>query len=255
MDNYTSKSKECGFVDYYEIDHAAKARYEMNSKEFEGCYLRVDYAVDKPRRPRNKPRSSFITWLACRNPKPKAAVKLQSSYADIKLPPSDNDDDENEEDENQSGGIRRLNTNERANEKNLEISITDKETKKIRLTVVISVGALVLYGHDDDDASVKDMSIDKFSSGEQRSDQDEERKMAPTCSNCKRDHATFRDERRKTMAKTKGARISPRAVAKCLCSDEPVRSGLLSTNPAHPYGDPASKRGSCIPEAHSGQPN
>ncbi|GKB72914.1 hypothetical protein Tco_0934326, partial [Tanacetum coccineum] len=27
----------------------------------------------------------------------------------------------------------------------------------------ISVGALVLYGHDDDDASVKDMSIDKFS--------------------------------------------------------------------------------------------
>ncbi|GJQ99713.1 hypothetical protein Tco_0522698 [Tanacetum coccineum] len=53
----------------------------------------------------------------------------QSLYADIKLPPSD-DDDDNEEDENQSGGIRRLNTKERANEKNLEISITDKETKK-----------------------------------------------------------------------------------------------------------------------------
>ncbi|GKC92723.1 hypothetical protein Tco_1158165, partial [Tanacetum coccineum] len=36
---------------------------------------------------------------------------------------------------------------------------------------------------------------------------------------------------------------------------KPVRSGPLSTNPTHPYGDPASKRGSCIPEAHSGQPN
>ncbi|GKC32530.1 hypothetical protein Tco_1039824 [Tanacetum coccineum] len=64
-----------------------------------------------------------------RNPKPKAAVKLQSSYADIKLHPSD-DDDENEEDENQSGGIRRLNMKEMANEKNPEISVTDKETKK-----------------------------------------------------------------------------------------------------------------------------
>ncbi|GKG14276.1 hypothetical protein Tco_0353876, partial [Tanacetum coccineum] len=26
--------------------------------------------------------------------------------------------------------------------------------------------------------------------------------MVPTCSNCKRDHATFYDERRNTMAKT-----------------------------------------------------
>ncbi|GKD34532.1 dynamin-like protein 6 [Tanacetum coccineum] len=65
------------------------------------------------------------------NPKPKATLKLQSSYAEIKLPPLDGDD-ENEEDENQSGGIRRLNTKERANEKNLEISITDKETKKTK---------------------------------------------------------------------------------------------------------------------------
>ncbi|GKA81453.1 1,4-alpha-glucan-branching enzyme 3, chloroplastic/amyloplastic, partial [Tanacetum coccineum] len=72
--------------------------------------------------------SQFLKTYS-RNPKPKAAVKLQSSYADIKLPPSD-DDDKNEEDENQSDGIRRLNTKERANEKNLEISITDKETKK-----------------------------------------------------------------------------------------------------------------------------
>ncbi|GKB11582.1 hypothetical protein Tco_0845505, partial [Tanacetum coccineum] len=34
-----------------------------------------------------------------------------------------------------------------------------------------------------------------------------------------------------------------------------VRSGPLSMNHAHRYGDPASKRGSCIPEAHNGQPN
>ncbi|GJZ88247.1 hypothetical protein Tco_0660029, partial [Tanacetum coccineum] len=36
---------------------------------------------------------------------------------------------------------------------------------------------------------------------------------------------------------------------------KPVRSRPLSMNHAHRYGDPASKRGSCIPEAHIRQPN
>ncbi|GKE82503.1 hypothetical protein Tco_1552503, partial [Tanacetum coccineum] len=31
-----------------------------------------------------------------------------------------------------------------------------------------------------------------------------------------------------------------------------VRLEPLLMNPAHRYGDPASKRGSCIPEAHNG---
>lgn len=126
-----------------------------------------------------------------RNPKPKAPPKVQSSYADIDLPPSDDDEDDVEyvsgEDENQKGGIKKPSRKERANDKNLEISITEKELKKREkkdmiaaqaveqakqeamkddhdaFTVVIGSRAAVLDGQDDADANVKDITVDNFS--------------------------------------------------------------------------------------------
>ncbi|KAI3817151.1 hypothetical protein L1987_10940 [Smallanthus sonchifolius] len=124
-----------------------------------------------------------------RNPKPKPAPKSQS-YADIDLPPSDDEDDVeylSEEDENQKGGIKKPSRKERANDKNLEISVTDKELKKREkkdmiiaqaveqakqealkddhdaFTVVIGSRAAVLDGQDDADANVKDITVDNFS--------------------------------------------------------------------------------------------
>lgn len=123
-----------------------------------------------------------------RNPKPKAAAKLQS-YGDIDLPPSDDEDDEEyltEDDENQKG-VKKPSRKERASDKNLEISITDKELKKREkkdmiaaqavehakqeamkddhdaFTVVIGSRASVLEGQDDADANVKDITVDNFS--------------------------------------------------------------------------------------------
>ncbi|KAI3730546.1 hypothetical protein L1987_61717 [Smallanthus sonchifolius] len=124
-----------------------------------------------------------------RNPKTKPPPKSQS-YADIDLPPSDDEDDADylsEEEENQKGGIKKPSRKERANDKNLEISITDKELKKREkkdmiiaqaveqakqealkddrdaFTVVIGSRAAVLDGQDDADANVKDITVDNFS--------------------------------------------------------------------------------------------
>lgn len=125
-----------------------------------------------------------------RNPKPKAPPKLQS-YADIDLPPSDDEEDDAEyesgEEELQKGGPKKPSRKERANDRNLEISITDKELKKREkkdmihaqvieqakqealkddhdaFTVVIGSRASVLDGQDDADANVKDITVDNFS--------------------------------------------------------------------------------------------
>lgn len=122
-----------------------------------------------------------------RNPKPKAAPKLQS-YADIDLPPSDDEEEDDvellSEDENQN---KKPTRKERANDRNLEISVTDKELKKREkkdmivaqaveqakqealkddhdaFTVVIGSRAAVLDGQDDADANVKDITVDNFS--------------------------------------------------------------------------------------------
>ncbi|KAK9063766.1 hypothetical protein SSX86_017638 [Deinandra increscens subsp. villosa] len=121
--------------------------------------------------------------------KPKPPPKSQS-YADIDLPPSDDEDDDVEsqsEDENQKGGIKKPSRQERASDRNLEISITDKDLKKREkkdmilaqaveqakqealkddhdaFTVVIGSRAAVLDGQDDADANVKDITVDNFS--------------------------------------------------------------------------------------------
>lgn len=123
-------------------------------------------------------------------PKPKAAPKSQS-YADIDLPPSDDDEDDgeylSEEDEQQKGGSKKPSRKERASEKVLEISVTDKELKKREkkdmiaaqavehakqeamkddhdaFTVVIGSRASVLDGQDEADANVKDITVENFS--------------------------------------------------------------------------------------------
>ncbi|KVI04783.1 ABC transporter F family member 4-like [Cynara cardunculus var. scolymus] len=123
-------------------------------------------------------------------PKPKAAPKSQS-YADIDLPPSDDDEDDgeylSEEDEHQKGGRKKPSRKERASDKVLEISVTDKELKKREkkdmiaaqaveqakqeamkddhdaFTVVIGSRASVLDGQDEADANVKDITVENFS--------------------------------------------------------------------------------------------
>ncbi|KAI3735522.1 hypothetical protein L6452_15023 [Arctium lappa] len=123
-------------------------------------------------------------------PKPKAAPKSQS-YADIDLPPSDDDEDDgeylSEEDEHQKGGSKKPSRKERASDKVLEISVTDKELKKREkkdmiaaqaveqakqeamkddhdaFTVVIGSRASVLDGQDEADANVKDITVENFS--------------------------------------------------------------------------------------------
>ncbi|XP_071696656.1 ABC transporter F family member 4 [Rutidosis leptorrhynchoides] len=129
-----------------------------------------------------------VATSSSRNPKPKAAPKIQS-YADIDLPPSDDEDDieyMSEEGENQTG-VKKPSRKERASDKNLEIAITDKDIKKrekkdmmvaqaIELakqealkddhdafTVVIGSRASVLEGQDDADANVKDITVENFS--------------------------------------------------------------------------------------------
>ncbi|KAF5794159.1 putative ABC transporter, AAA+ ATPase domain, P-loop containing nucleoside triphosphate hydrolase [Helianthus annuus] len=122
--------------------------------------------------------------------KPKPPPKAQSSYADIDLPPSDDEDDDVESlsgDEIEKGGIKKPSRKERASDKNLEIAVTDKELKKREkkemiiaqaveqakqealkddhdaFTVVIGSRASVLDGQDDADANVKDITVDNFS--------------------------------------------------------------------------------------------
>ncbi|XP_023763868.1 ABC transporter F family member 4 [Lactuca sativa] len=125
-----------------------------------------------------------------RNPKTKAPPKLQS-YADIDLPPSDDEEDDDAEyesgEEVQKGGPKKPSRKERANDRNLEVSITEKDLKKREkkdmihaqvieqakqealkddhdaFTVVIGSRASVLDGQDDADANVKDITVDNFS--------------------------------------------------------------------------------------------
>ncbi|GKD58714.1 ABC transporter F family member 4-like protein, partial [Tanacetum coccineum] len=130
--------------------------------------------------------ASMDQKLNAHKPKPKAAPKVQSAYADIDLPPSDDDDDADYlSSEEGDGGIKRK---ERASRKNIEISsITDKEIKKREkkdwnaaqaaerakrealkddpdaFSVVIGSRVSVLDGQDDADANVKDITVDNFS--------------------------------------------------------------------------------------------
>lgn len=121
-----------------------------------------------------------------RKPKPKAAPKVQSPYADMDLPPSDDDDDADYLSSEEAD--ERIKRKERASHKNLEIpSVTDKEIKKREkkdrhvaqaveranqealkddpdaFSVVIGRRASVLDGQDDADANVKDITVDNFS--------------------------------------------------------------------------------------------
>ncbi|KAK1415066.1 hypothetical protein QVD17_30836 [Tagetes erecta] len=139
----------------------------------------------------DKAKKATASSSTTRNPKPKPPPKSQS-YADIDLPPSDDEEDDDveylsEEDENQKEAIKKPSRKERANDKNLEIAVTDKEIKKREkkdmllaqaveqakqealkddhdaFTVVIGSRAAVLDGQEDADANVKDITVDNFS--------------------------------------------------------------------------------------------
>lgn len=125
-----------------------------------------------------------------RNPKPKQPPKLQS-YADIDLPPSDDEEDDEDyvsgEEQLEKSGPKKPSRKERAHDRNLEISITEKDLKKREkkdmihaqvieqakqealkddrdaFTVVIGSRVSVLDGQDDADANVKDITVDNFS--------------------------------------------------------------------------------------------
>ncbi|GJY16627.1 ABC transporter F family member 4 [Tanacetum coccineum] len=133
----------------------------------------------------DKAKKATSSSSTVRNPKPKAAPKVQSSYADIDLPPSDDEDDLSEDESHKGGKLP--SRKERASDKNLEVSITDKDIKKREkkdmimaqaveqakqeamkddhdaFTVVIGTRASVLDGQDDADANVKDITVENFS--------------------------------------------------------------------------------------------
>ncbi|KAL4566282.1 hypothetical protein LXL04_030396 [Taraxacum kok-saghyz] len=139
----------------------------------------------KPEKPKKATSSTSTTTT--RNPKSKPPQKLQTSYADIDLPPSDDEEDEVSEDESQLGQPKKLTRKERAHDRTLEISITEKDIKKREkkdmihaqvieqakqealkddrdaFTVVIGSRASVLDGENDADANVKDITVDNFS--------------------------------------------------------------------------------------------
>ncbi|KAL6318471.1 hypothetical protein AAG906_041242 [Vitis piasezkii] len=136
----------------------------------------MDQKSDKPK----KGSSSSSTTSS--KPKAKAAPKLPSYTADIDLPPSDDEDAAYSSEED-----ARLKRQQRAEQKTLDISITEKELKKREkkdmlathvaqqarqealkddhdaFTVVIGSRASVLDGEDEADANVKDITIENFS--------------------------------------------------------------------------------------------
>lgn len=136
----------------------------------------MDQKSDKPK----KGSSSSSTTTS--KPKAKAAPKLPSYTADIDLPPSDDEDDAYSSEED-----ARLKRQQRAEQKTLDISVTEKELKKREkkdmlavhasqqarqealkddhdaFTVVIGSRASVLDGEDEADANVKDVTIENFS--------------------------------------------------------------------------------------------
>ena len=135
----------------------------------------MDQKSDKP-----KKGSSSSSTISSK-PKAKTATKLPSYTADIDLPPSDDEDD------GYSSEEARLKRQQRAEQKTLDISVTDKELKKREkkdmlaahvaerareealkddhdaFTVVIGSRASVLDGEDEADANVKDVTIENFS--------------------------------------------------------------------------------------------
>ncbi|KAJ9675236.1 hypothetical protein PVL29_024261 [Vitis rotundifolia] len=136
----------------------------------------MDQKSDKPK----KGSSSSSTTTS--KPKAKAAPKLPSYTADIDLPPSDDEDDAYSSEED-----ARLKRQQRAEQKTLDISVTEKELKKREkkdmlavhaaqqarqealkddhdaFTVVIGSRASVLDGEDEADANVKDITVENFS--------------------------------------------------------------------------------------------
>ncbi|RVW37078.1 ABC transporter F family member 4 [Vitis vinifera] len=136
----------------------------------------MDQKSDKPK----KGSSSSSTTTS--KPKAKAAPKLPSYTADIDLPPSDDEDDAYSSEED-----ARLKRQQRAEQKTLDICVTEKELKKREkkdmlavhasqqarqealkddhdaFTVVIGSRASVLDGEDEADANVKDVTIENFS--------------------------------------------------------------------------------------------
>nr|XP_043626001.1 ABC transporter F family member 4-like [Erigeron canadensis]XP_043626021.1 ABC transporter F family member 4-like [Erigeron canadensis]XP_043626027.1 ABC transporter F family member 4-like [Erigeron canadensis] len=136
----------------------------------------------------DKAKKATSSSSTARNTKLKAPAKVQG-YTDIDLPPSDDEEDdvESEEEEIEKGGVRKPSRKERASDRNLEISVTDKEIKKREkkdmiaaqavelakqeamrddhdaFTVVIGSRAAVLDGQDEADANVKDITVDNFS--------------------------------------------------------------------------------------------
>lgn len=136
----------------------------------------MDQKSDKPKK------GSSSSSAASGKPKAKAAPKLPSYTADIDLPPSDDEDDAYSSEED-----ARLKRQQRAEQKTLDISVTDKDLKKREkkdmlvahaveqarqealkddhdaFTVVIGSRTSVLDGDDEADANVKDITIENFS--------------------------------------------------------------------------------------------
>ncbi|OWM64583.1 ABC transporter F family member 4 [Punica granatum] len=143
----------------------------------------MDQKPDKPKK------GSSSSGSTAGRQKAKAASKLASYTDGIDLPPSDEEEGEYGSDEEQAQieANKKLSRQQRAETKNLDIGISDKELKKREkkemlaahaveqarqealkddrdaFTVVIGSRASVLDGDDDADANVKDITIDNFS--------------------------------------------------------------------------------------------
>ncbi|GJS41293.1 ABC transporter F family member 4 [Tanacetum coccineum] len=100
----------------------------------------------------NKGKKATSLSSTVRNPKPKADLKVLSSYADIDLPPSDDEDDLSK-DESQKGGKLPC-RKERASDKNLEAKQEATKDDHDAFMVVIGTQASVL-----DDLSWKERKI------------------------------------------------------------------------------------------------
>lgn len=145
-----------------------------------GILGNMDQKLDKPKK----------ASTSLNKPKPKTAPKLSSYTEGIDLPPSDDDEEVvyAYDDENQQNGIpQKPSRQQRSEQKQLDISVTDKEHKKREkkdmliahaaelarkealkddhdaFTVVIGSKASVLDGEDEADANIKDITIDNFS--------------------------------------------------------------------------------------------
>ncbi|KAK4755185.1 hypothetical protein SAY87_008942 [Trapa incisa] len=140
-------------------------------------------------KPENPKKASSSSGSTANKAKGKAASKLPSYTSGIDLPPSDDEEDGYGSDEEQAQieANKKLGRQQRAEVKNLDIAVSDKELKKREkkdmlaayaveqarqealkddrdaFTVVIGSRAAVLDGDVDADANVKDITIDNFS--------------------------------------------------------------------------------------------